>query len=210
MNEQQVACAYARRAEEYVARFGSVENVHPDDLGMIRRWAKQVQGPVLDAGCGPGHLASYLHSFGINVSGVDLVAEFIAHAQTTCPLVPFQVGSMVSMGLPEESLSGILAWYSLIHLEPAELAMALAEFRRVLTPGGKLLVGFFGADIAGPFGHKVVEAYAWPIEDMAHQLAMSGFEAEYTMARIEGERRPHAAIAARAVSAHPGTFATPV
>lgn len=203
MNETQVAASYTRRAGEYIARFGSVGHVHPADLDMVRRWANQLHGPVLDAGCGPGHLSAYLHSLGINVTGIDLVAKFIAHAQVTYPLVAFKVGSMTSTGLPEGSLSGILAWYSLIHLKPTELGLVLAEFRRVLAPGGKLLLGFFDADVAGPFDHKVVRAYAWPADELAHRLTMAGFQKEQLVTRMEGESRPHAAIAARAVSAHP-------
>jgi predicted methyltransferase len=61
--------------------------------------------------------------------------------------------------LDDGVLDGIVAWYSIIHLPPAQLPVAFAEFHRVLVPGGSLLVAFQVGDkplhVAQPFGHAV-------------------------------------------------------
>ncbi|MGW1951054.1 hypothetical protein ACWCRC_43290, partial [Streptomyces sp. NPDC001940] len=66
------------------------------------------------------------------------------------------------------------------------------EFRRVLTPGGHLLLGFFesGDDPVTEFDHKVVTAYRWPIEDLAKMAAEAGFAEVGRILREprEGER----------------------
>src|SRR5690606_37106418 len=46
------------------------------------------------------------------------------------------------LGVPDASLDGLLAWYSLIHVPERFRGIVLAEFRRVLRPGGHLLLAF--------------------------------------------------------------------
>jgi hypothetical protein len=75
----------------------------------------------------------------------------------------------------------------------------LATIRRVMAPGGALVVGFFDGAELEPFEHTVVVAHRWPVDEMARRLAVAGFvEVERLHRAQEGERRPHAAIAARA------------
>ena len=103
--------------------------------------------------------------------------------------------------MPDHSVAGILAWYSLIHLPPPELDRGLAEFRRVIAPAGSLVVGFFDADEVGAFDHKVVTAYRWPVEEMSGRLARAGFtEVEHQRRPADGTHRPLAAIAAVAAA----------
>jgi len=47
-------------------------------------------------------------------------------------------------------VSGVLAWYSTIHVPPPELDRVLAKFRRLLTSSGVLVVGFFDSDDGVP------------------------------------------------------------
>ena len=91
---------------------------------------------------------------------------------------------MESLDIAEHSISGILAWYSLIHLPPPDLDGVLAEFRRAMAPAGKLVVGFFDGDEIAPFDHKVVTAYRWPVDEFSERLARAGF------AEVERLERP--------------------
>ncbi|WP_420371875.1 class I SAM-dependent methyltransferase [Ornithinimicrobium pratense] len=47
-----------------------------------------------DGGCGSGHLTGFLRSVGADVTGIDLVPDFIAHARQVGPEAHFQVGSL--------------------------------------------------------------------------------------------------------------------
>ncbi len=175
--------AYDRWADRYVEAFGSPHLADEEDRELIRAWAQGVDGRVLDAGCGPGHWSGFLHDLGLQVQGVDLTPSFIDHAARTRPDIPFRVGDLRRLDLPPASLGGVLAWFSLIHLEPEEAAGVLADLRAALRPGGTLLVGFFTGDDLRPFDHRVVRAWAWPVGAVREALRDAGLEV------LDGHRR---------------------
>ncbi|MEU4689231.1 class I SAM-dependent methyltransferase [Actinoplanes sp. NPDC023714] len=190
-----VAQAYTNLSDLYIELFGTPDKVHADDLAFIGR---HLSGRVLDLGCGPGHLSVYLRSLGADVTGIDLVPPFLDYARKSHPEIDFRLGSMDHLEF--EDVDGILSWYSLIHREPAEIDAVLAGFRRVMRPGGVVVVGFFGGDEVSSFDHKVTTAWSWPADQMAARLERAGFT-EIDRDRREGTRpgRPHSALAARAV-----------
>ncbi|MDG4810753.1 class I SAM-dependent methyltransferase [Micromonospora sp. WMMD1120] len=197
MDTTRVQQAYTSVADLYISLFGTTRQVDPDDLAFISRHLTGRPGPVLDLGCGPGHLTDYLRSLGVDATGLDLVPEFVAHARATHPGVDYRLGSMDHLDAADHSVGGILAWYSLIHLPPQELDGVLDEFRRVLAPAGRLVLGVFDADTLGPFDHKVVTAYRWPLDEFAERLGRAGFREVERLRRPGAEtHRPHAAMAA--------------
>ena len=205
MTDDEVLHAYAARAAEYESLLGSVEDMGELDRRRIERWAgglgeHGLTGPVLDAGCGPGHWTHFLQGQGLDVSGVDLVPEFIRSARVRFPNVPFRVASLRALDLPDGHHAGVLAWYSLIHFAPTELPAAIMELRRVLQPQGRLLVGFFEGESGEPFDHAVTTAYYWSVDEMSAMLRDAGFEVLDVESRQVPGRRPHAAIAAVARS----------
>ncbi|MFE7216878.1 class I SAM-dependent DNA methyltransferase [Streptomyces sp. NPDC057611] len=149
-------------------------------------------GPVAELGCGPGRVTAHLRNLGLEVFGVDLSPVMIDIARETHPDLRFEVGSMDALDLADGTLRGIVAWYSVIHTPPRDIPSYFAEFRRVLAPGGHLLLGFFesaGGPVT-PFDHKVTTAYRWPIDDLADLAVEAGFAEVGRMLREprEGER----------------------
>lgn len=196
MDDEQVRMAYGARAAEYTNLLGSVEDMHELDRQRIERWGNGLDGQVIDVGCGPGHWTSLLHQIGVKVQGVDLVPEFIDSARARFPDVSFRVASLRHLGLPDGSLSGVLAWYSLIHVHPDEFPAMLDDIARALAPGGHLLMGFFEGAATEPFTHAITTAYYWSVEQMQHMLSESGFDVLDVETRQDSGKRPHAAIAA--------------
>lgn len=197
VNVEQVRDAYACVADLYIGLFGTSQQVHADDLALIGRHLSIQPGNVLDLGCGPGHITGYLRSLGVDAMGIDMVPEFIAHAKAAHPTGKYQLGSMTCLDVENDSIAGILAWYSLIHIPPQDLDGVLAEFRRVMAPAGTLVVGFFEGDEVAAFDHKVVTAYRWPVDEFSERLTRAGFtEVERQHRPSDGTHRPLAAIAA--------------
>lgn len=205
MKPSGVQQAYSSLAHRYIALFGSGQHEHPDDLRLIDKHLGHLAGPVLDLGCGPGHLTGHLRARCPDVTGIDLVPEFIAHARQAHPTPSFEVGSITSTTWADGSVAGALAWYSLIHFDPDQLDGALAEIRRILAPGGVVVVGFFEGPRCEPFEHKVITAHRWPVDEIARRLAEADLnEVERLQRPQDGERRPHAAIASHSHIAPPG------
>jgi SAM-dependent methyltransferase len=197
VNVEQVRDAYTSVADLYIGLFGTSQQVHADDLVFIGRHLSIRPGNVLDLGCGPGHITDYLRSLGVDATGIDMVPEFIAHAKAAHPDGRYQLGSMTSLDVENHSVVGILAWFSLIHLPPQDLDGVLAEFRRMMTPAGTLVVGFFEGDEVAAFDHKVMTAYRWPADEGSARLTRAGFtEVEREHRPSDGTHRPYAMIAA--------------
>ncbi|MEV4619404.1 methyltransferase domain-containing protein [Asanoa sp. NPDC049573] len=118
----------------------------PDVLAALAHFAGLVRaaggGPVLDVGCGPGHVTAHLHALGVDASGVDLSPGMVDVARRDHPHLTFTVGSMTALDVADSSVTGLLAFWSLVHVPDGALPTVFAEFRRVLRPGGPLLVGF--------------------------------------------------------------------
>ena len=201
VDPQPVRDAYSSISDQYIELFGDCSQEHEADTGFVRRHLAGLVGPVLDLGCGPGQWTSYLHQLGADVTGVDVVPEFVAYARAAYPSVGFQTDSMTELDIADHSVAGILAWYSTIHLPPSELDDALAEFRRLIAHSGVLVAGFFDTDDdVAKFDHKVITAYRWPADVFSARLASAGFT-EIERLRWQTTERPdrrYAAIAARA------------
>ena len=197
VNKEQVRQSYASVADLYIELFGTSQQVHPDDLAFIGRHLVNQHGAVLDLGCGPGHITDYLCALGVDATGIDMVPEFIDHARAAHPNGRYELGSIERLDAADHSVTGILAWYSLIHLPPQDLHSVLTEFRRAMAPAGMLVLGLFDGEEVAAFDHKVVTAYRWPAGEMSERLARAGFtEVERLQRPVDGQHRPHVAMAA--------------
>ncbi|MDX6613263.1 MAG: hypothetical protein QOD75_2449 [Blastocatellia bacterium] len=168
-----------RYAEEYFAELAR----KPFDRQLLDEFAAAVrgQGEVCEIGCGPGQIARYLKDRGVSIRGIDLSNEMVRAASRLNPDIPFAPGDMLALDLPDDSLAGVVSFYAIIHLPRAEVTNALTEMRRVLTPGGRLLVSFHGGE--GELHRE--EWYDQPVsidvslmtnEEMLDYLMAAGFQ----------------------------------
>ncbi|HJM49208.1 MAG TPA: class I SAM-dependent methyltransferase [Alphaproteobacteria bacterium] len=95
------------------------------------------RGPVLEAGCGLGRVLRHYHSQGREIVGLDFIASALAKIRTQDPGLPLLAGDVTGLPFADASFAAVLA-FGVYHNLPAGVAEALAECRRVLTPGGVL------------------------------------------------------------------------
>ncbi len=196
--------AYGARATEYADLLGTMDAVAGPDRELVLRWAAARTGPVVDAGCGPGHWTDLLHRHGVDVEGVDPTPEMLLLARERFPRSRFRAGRLEDLGVADGTLDGVLAWFSLIHTPPAQVADTLAGVARALRPGGSALLGFFTGDAVEPFDHAVTTAYRWPADELAARLRDAGLVVAQTHARTDPGVRPQGAI----VAGRPASFSS--
>ncbi|MFI1583479.1 class I SAM-dependent DNA methyltransferase [Embleya sp. NPDC020630] len=208
-----IAAAYTDLARDELAR-------KPMDRAQLAVFAESVLstgpqvGPVADIGCGPGRIAAHLHGLGLRVFGLDLSPGMIAAARREHPELRFEVGSMLDLDLADDSLGGLVAWYSIIHVPDEELPRVFAEFHRVLAPGGRLLLAFQAGDeplrLTEAFGHEVsLDCHRRHPDTIAALLTASGLVMHARTVREpdpgEGVRPTrHAYLSARKPGLDPG------
>ena len=199
--------SYDLLSARYVELLGSVEQMHELDRRRIREWAlapslrpeDALPGAgrrFLDLGCGPGHWTDYLHRAGVDITGMDLSPEFIASARRSFPEVEYRLGDAYALEAEDDSLVGVLAWFSLIHTPPEDLPRIAAEIARVLAHGGRLLLGWFTGDEVAPFEHAVVRAWFWPQRELSAILDDAGFDVLDVEERHEAGERAVASLSA--------------
>ncbi|MCK2219387.1 methyltransferase domain-containing protein [Actinomadura sp. ATCC 31491] len=95
-------------------------------------------GVALDAGCGTGRVAAALAARGHRVIGVDSSPDMLDRARARVPGGDFRLGDLRRLPLPDGAADLVVCSLALTHV-PA-LGPVLAEFARVLRPGGHVVV----------------------------------------------------------------------
>lgn len=124
-----------------------------------------------EIGCGYGRMIVVLGEFAKEVVGFERQPEFVAVARRLYPRITFhQVQRLGQLPVPDESFDLVFSFTFLQHLTDNSLGPALAEIKRVLRPGGFVLL-CEDTNAATPFGDvtdehgicvvgRSVEAYA--------------------------------------------------
>ena len=190
----EITQAYRTKAPGLADMLGTEVSSQDPGRGVVESWAKTVPGRILDVGAGTGRWTGHLAALGHDIEGLEPVDRFVELARQAHPAVPFRHGSLADLAESQERWSGILAWYSLIHLDPDQLPAALSTLRSALEDGGSLLLSFFSGPRLEAFRHPATTAYRWPITAMARALESAGYE---VTDQQQHPRDPHATITAR-------------
>lgn len=160
---QQIIARDPGHSARYIQRFKLMAAQGHDLYGEARLIDAMVAraASVLDAGCGPGRHAGYLHRAGHTVVGVDVDPALIAAAEADDPGPTYLVGDLAGFELPgdvPQHFDAILcAGNVMTFLHPATRVPALAGFAARLAPSGRAVVGF-GAGRGYDFEEFVADA----------------------------------------------------
>lgn len=133
-----VRSSYDAVAEVYEERFVDELAGKPRDRELLAGFAASVADPVVDLGCGPGQIGAAVRHRGRFVIGVDLSAAMARLAARRFDAV--LVADMRQLPLASGTVSGLVGFYSLIHLRRSELPTVMREIARILRPGGRVLL----------------------------------------------------------------------
>lgn len=93
---------------------------------------------VVDVGCGGGRAVAELAKSGARATGIDPSEQVIAAARTRWPELPFVIGAAEDLPFEDGSIDGYRA--DKVFHELSDPAEALAEARRVLAPGARIVL----------------------------------------------------------------------
>ena len=128
----QIVQAYAQRNHGAVP-----ENLVPLAQMLVRHIGPS--GHVLEVGCGTGRDMAWFEAQGVRVTGIDLSSGMLAYARELVD-GPLCQMNMCQIALPSGHFEGVWSAASLLHLPKRYVPQALQEIKRVLKPGGMLVL----------------------------------------------------------------------
>jgi ubiquinone/menaquinone biosynthesis C-methylase UbiE len=158
-------------------------------LGYVRRaqarLADRLAGckAVLDVGCGAGGLAGAMHAAGIpEVWGLDPSPYLLQLAARRHPHVRFVQGVVENTEFPTARFAGIGICFLFHELPPRAADTSLDELRRILAPGGTLVIAepspvqFRARDLRGSGErHRALDLYFSLIAKWMHEPFVQGW-----------------------------------
>lgn len=135
--------SYNLVAAKYHELFKDEMNQKEYDRKLLDDFSKYFSSDssIYDMGCGPsGHIGKYLRDKGLNVIGIDISEKCIEIASQYNPNMEFLTMDMTNLELEDQSIDGIISFYSIIHTPKKYVNQIFHEFRRVLRKGGKVLI----------------------------------------------------------------------
>jgi ubiquinone/menaquinone biosynthesis C-methylase UbiE len=141
-----VAAGYDRISGQYLEWVARIEGDPRDQ--MLGEFAQRlpVGARVLDLGCGPGVPSTRALAQRFEVVGVDISAAQIGLARTNVPAATFIHADFTRIELPEASLDGVTAFYSISHVPREHHPRVFARIARWLVPGGLFLATLGATD----------------------------------------------------------------
>lgn len=167
----------------------SQHGIHSDEqheawLSVLREWTGEPPQRVLDLGCGTGVVSLLLAELGHDVTGVDFSEEMLeqarAKAAQTELSVEFERGDAEALTQSEDDYD-LVTGRHLIWTLPSP-PTAIEEWRRVVRPGGRIVLIEGHWDFDDPFDgyeeiHDDLPLYdGRPPEELADFLAEQGLE----------------------------------
>lgn len=113
---------------------------------VVLEMAGDVNGlDVLDAACGTGRYALQLAEAGARVCGMDATLEMLARARDRADerglTLDLRDGDLHALPFGEKSFDLVVSGLALCHVP--DLSPVMAEFARVLRPGGRVVISDF-------------------------------------------------------------------
>ena len=170
--------SYNLAAEKYFEDFKDEMKQKEYDRVFLDEFSSHFDSKSLtcDVGCGPGHITRYVYDKGLKVLGIDISEKCVEVARRENPGMRFQVMELAKLDLADESVDGIISFYSIIHTPKRFQPVLFREFNRVLKMGGRIVVVVKKGD---------TEGYVDQLEGFETSLYFANFKEEEIRSYLE-------------------------
>lgn len=151
---------FGPQASAYLTSANHAQGADLEQLAAIARAHPNAQ--VLDLGCGAGHVSFFTAPFASRVVAYDLSADMLGvvageAAKRGLTNIETQLGAAELLPFDDASFDLVFSRYSAHHW--ADVGAALREMRRVLKPGGRVVI----CDVAST-GQPLFDTYLQAVE----------------------------------------------
>jgi SAM-dependent methyltransferase len=155
---------------------------------------------VLDAPCGHGRISNRLARRGMHVVGVDASALFLEVAREAETEADYRLGDLRQLPV-DGPFDAVISWFtSFGYFDDDRNRQVLAEYRRVLRPGGRLLLETQNHDefvrrfTPAPFSHQMQVNDDLMIDTSEFDCLTGRIEADRVVVRDGQVRRMHFSV----------------
>lgn len=155
------------------------------DLACLRARGRD----VLDAGSGEGYGTAMLAEVARSAVGVELEEWVVDHARRAHEGVAFRTADVCDTGLPDDSVDVVVNLQVIEHLP--DIGRFLAEQRRILRPGGELVVATPNRLTFTPHSHEPTNIFhveEFTAEELTERLEGAGFTVRRMLGLHHGHR----------------------
>jgi SAM-dependent methyltransferase len=123
----------------------SFEEIGNIEVAILRYYGLRPNDHLIDVGCGSGRLAKPLATYLTGkYSGFDVVDDLVDYAKNLVPRPDWRFEAIDHIGIPEpDSCANMVCFFSVMtHLLHEHSYWYLEECKRVLKPGGQIVLSF--------------------------------------------------------------------
>ncbi|MGB4069355.1 MAG: class I SAM-dependent methyltransferase [Nitrospira sp.] len=169
--------AYEKDAGLFLKQWGRKRYKRP---ALLVQWLKLLpeRAVLLDLGCGAGQDSHHLATRGHHVIGLDRTMPLLQFANGQFSSVPLILADIRALPIRTDSLDGVWAAASLIHLPKRAVQTVLTELRHLIKPRG-----FFAATITYGSNSRIKRTgwmpgryfARWKKDELARALRRAGW-----------------------------------
>jgi SAM-dependent methyltransferase len=155
---------------------------------------------ILDAPCGYGRISNRLAERGFRVVGVDASEVFLQAAQQAGSSAVFRLGDLRDLPV-DGPFDAAFSWFtSFGYFDDDENRQVLSEYRRVLRPGGRLLIEtqnhdeFIRRFTPAPFAHTAQIGDDLMVDTSEFDCVAGRIETDRVVIRAGQVRRSHHSV----------------
>lgn len=175
---EQTVATYDAIAEQYHERHADRSVIQ----GAFDRFLTLLDGDrVLDVGCGPGWETASFAERGYDAVGIDLTPTFLDMATDVASTGTFARMDMRRLGFLNQEFDGLWSCASFLHVPRSDSRSTLAEFHRVLRPGGSLALAVKqgeGEQTGNTYENDERRFTLYNVDDLHEKVETAGFTIE--------------------------------